>query len=105
MPRNPRTQSPPAPDPSKSSSPCFLLSESSGSTSLGGTALPLAPRNLGLQGIQLVLPEPPELIDPAIGFLERLRIDGVQPPLRVHANRGEPGLPQDLQMLRHRGLG
>lgn len=64
----------------------------------------LAACYLGLQRIQPAFPEPAELLQPRVDFLQRGAVDGVEAALAVHAYGREAGFAQDLQVLRHRGL-
>ena len=59
---------------------------------------------LGAEGVEVRLPEPPERVEPGRGVLERLRRDGVEAAGTLRPHRREPRLAQYPQMLRHRGL-
>jgi len=51
-----------------------------------------------------VLPERAELIEPLHGFLQRARVDRVEPPLSVDSNGGEACFAQDFEVLGYGGL-
>src|SRR5207344_1610589 len=81
-----------------SGAPC----RSGGSAVSSGAAA--APRDLGAERIQPLVPEGPEPAEPGVDLAQRLGVDGVDPPGSLGAHGGETALPQDSQVLRHRGL-
>src|SRR5688572_20567397 len=72
---------------------------------LRATALRPAPGDLGGEGVKLVLPKAPKLIEPRVDRLERSRIDGVESAIPVRPNAGEARLAQHLEVLGDRRLG
>ena len=73
----------------------------------GGTepTVTLAAGQLGREGVEPLIPEPAEMVEPAIQLVERCRVDGIEPPGSCRPDRGEPAVTQHLEMLRHGRLG
>ena len=59
--------------------------------------------DLGVQGIEPVLPERAVVLQPLVDLDERLRAQAVDPPLRLLTYVDEPGLPQHPQVPGHAG--
>src|SRR5919204_772968 len=55
-----------------------------------------------LQAVKPLLPDDAIALDPLVDFLERARLEGCRPPLRLFAARHESRALEHLQMLRHR---
>src|SRR5690606_21056868 len=72
----------------------------------GGRLAPglLTAGDLGGEGIELVVPEAPEWIEPLLDFLERAGVDRIEPALGVRPHVREPVVPQHAQVLRDRRL-
>jgi hypothetical protein len=68
-------------------------------------SLPLAARDLGFEGVELLLPEGAKLIEPLRRFHQRAWVDGVEAALGVDADGGEAGIAQDSEVLGDGGLG
>ena len=41
------------------------------------------------------------MVEPVVELSERRRVDGIQPSCALGANRGEPAVSKDLEVLRH----
>src|SRR5262245_35216583 len=76
----------------------------SGQTSRSTPPPPFPPPNFLMQGVQLTPPESAKPLEPAVAFLKRRRVDGVDPARPLDTDAGEPAFAQHLQVLRHRGL-
>src|SRR3954470_2364423 len=57
--------------------------------------------DLGMEGVEPVLPEPAVLNQPLVDLDERLRAECVDPALRVLAYVDQPGFPQHTKMTGH----
>src|SRR6185437_16078644 len=60
--------------------------------------------DLGVEGAESLIPERPEPVQPRVHLTQRRRVDRVDAPGSLGPNGREPVLPQDAQVLRHRGL-
>ena len=61
--------------------------------------------DLGVQGVEAVLPQRPIGLEPLVDLDERLGPQAVDAPLRVLLDRHETGLAQHPQVTRHTGAG
>src|SRR5687768_14442005 len=64
----------------------------------------LAARDLGRERLELVIPEPPERIEPFLDLLERAGVERIEPAARLSADLGEAAVAQHAQVLRDGGL-
>ena len=64
----------------------------------------LAAGDLGAEGVELLVPEHPELLDPGVDLLQAGRVDGVEPPGALGADGREAVVAQHLEVLAHRRL-
>ena len=69
-----------------------------------GCGFPPPPHQLGGQGVERLLPEPPEAIDPDVDLAQGIGLHGVEAPPPIGPHHREPRLTQDPQVLGHRGL-
>src|SRR5262245_7387461 len=67
-------------------------------------ALRLPPGNLASEGVQVCLPESPELPDPGVDLLKRLRIHGIDSLGYPDVDLDEAALAQRPEMLCYCGL-
>ena len=63
-------------------------------------ALALAAGELGGERVEPLVPEPAEGVEPVVELVERRRVDGVEPPRPVRADRREAAVAEDLEVLR-----
>ena len=63
-------------------------------------ALALAAGELGGERVEPLVPEPAEGVEPVVQLVERRRVDGVEPPRPVRADRREAAVAEDLEVLR-----
>src|SRR5690606_3356101 len=73
--------------------------------SVGGfrpeAAVAFAPCELGRERVEPLVPEPAEVVEPAIDLAERRSVDGIEPAGALGTDGGEPALAQHPEMLRH----
>jgi len=60
---------------------------------------PLPAGELGLERVEPLCPERPEVIKPPVDFPERPRVDGIEPTRALGPNRREPALAKDPEVL------
>jgi hypothetical protein len=59
---------------------------------------------VAFERVEVTGPEPTEWGQPRIDLLQSLRVQSVEPALRVHGGLHEPGLAQHPEVLRDGGL-
>lgn len=58
-----------------------------------------------MQGSELVTPQVAELLDPRVDVAKRGRVQGIDPARAFRTDGGEPGRPEDGEVLGHGRLG
>jgi hypothetical protein len=59
---------------------------------------------MAFERIEVRSPETPKLVEPFCDFLQRLRPDPIETPLRIDGRLNEPRVPEHPEMLRHTWL-